>query len=109
MFRWGSKGFSLNVELDGGFVGLFFGYPPDSVFKQSVYTGFEEISKKVNNAEQITEFCRASLEKLGYFVNAKSNLKWVIDQPYSENQIKEFLGTIGKIILKIKENGLSSR
>ncbi len=46
MFRWGSKGFSLNLELDTGFVSLFFGYPPDSVFKQSIYAGIELITKK---------------------------------------------------------------
>lgn len=45
MLRWGSKGFSLNLIFDDGFVGLCFGYPPTSVFKQSIYTGFEEITK----------------------------------------------------------------
>ncbi len=28
MIRWGSKGFSLNVELTSGSVGLFYGFPP---------------------------------------------------------------------------------
>ncbi|MBN1348021.1 DUF91 domain-containing protein, partial [candidate division KSB1 bacterium] len=79
LFRWGSKGFSLNYELNNGFVGLFFGYPPDSVFKQSIYTGFEEIHKKVNSAEDIINFYRSNLEKTGLFVEAKSNLKWIID------------------------------
>ena len=44
IFRWGSKGFSLNQTFNSGFVGLCFGYPPNSVYKQSLYTGFEEIS-----------------------------------------------------------------
>jgi len=106
MFRWGSKGFSLNVELDTGFVGLFFGYPPSSVFKQSIYTGFEEIIKKVNDPEEIIEFYKERLENLGYFIKAKSNLKWVIDKAYSENDVKQFLGIIEEIISKIKERGL---
>ncbi len=87
MFRWGSKGFSLNVELENGFVGLIFGYPPDSVFKQSIYTGFEEIIKKVNNAEKIVGYYRSSLERLDCFVPAKSNLKWVIDKDYADEYI----------------------
>lgn len=90
MLRWGAKGFSLNVELDTGFVGLFFGYPPNSVFKQSMYTGFEEIAKKVNNSEDIIEFYKECLENLGYFIKAKSNLKWMVDKAYSENDVKQF-------------------
>lgn len=106
MFRWGSKGFSLNIELDTGFVGLFFGYPPNSVFKQSIYTGFEEIAKKVNNPEDIIEFYKERLEDIGCFVKAKSNLKWLIDKAYSENEVKQFLGIVEEVISKIKEGGL---
>ena len=109
MFRWGSKGFSLNVELDSNFVGLFFGYPPDSVFKQSIYTGFEEVNKKVNNPEAIIDFYRTNVETLGYFVNAKSNLKWVIDKPCTEDEIKNFLAIVENVISKIRENGLNSQ
>ena len=53
LFRWGSKGFSLNKTFKNGFVGLCFGYPPSSVFKQSIYSGFEEINKKVNNSDSV--------------------------------------------------------
>lgn len=108
LFRWGSKGFSLNLELDNGFVSLFFGYPPDSVFKQSIYTGFEGINKKVNNPEEILEFYRSSLEKLGFFVPAKSILKWVINGEHTDKQIDEFLKIIEEVISKIKENGLQT-
>lgn len=107
LFRWGSKGFSINIELDSGFVSLFFGYPPDSVFKQSIYTGFEEISKKVNNPDEIIDFYKSSLNNLGFFVNAKSNLKWVIDKSYSDDEINKFLKTIENVISKIKENSLA--
>ncbi|MDD3581816.1 MAG: hypothetical protein PHW74_12450, partial [Desulfobacca sp.] len=37
--HWGTKGFSLNVNLQGIDVPLCYGYPPDCVFKQSIYTG----------------------------------------------------------------------
>ncbi|MBN2091089.1 DUF91 domain-containing protein [candidate division KSB1 bacterium] len=106
LFRWGSKGFSLNYEFDNGFVGLIFGYPPDSVFKQSIYTGFEEINKKVNNPEEIVNYYRSNLENLGYFINAKSNLKWLIDADYTEEQITNFLNIVDKVISQINKNGL---
>jgi hypothetical protein len=108
MFRWGSKGFSLNVELDTGFVGLFVGYPPNSVFKQIILTGFEEINKKVNNSEDVIESYRTSLEGLGCFSHTGKSLKWVIDNAYSEDRIKQFLAVIENVVLKIKEEGLKS-
>jgi hypothetical protein len=106
VFRWGSKGFSLNVESDTGYVGLFFGYPPHSVFKQSIYTGFEEIAKKVNNSDEVIQFYAEQIKNLGYFTSAKSNLKWVIDRHYSEDQVNRFLDIVQNVISKIRENGL---
>jgi len=61
IFRWGSKGYSLNLPLIGGFVGICFGYPPNSVFKQSIYTGFEELRKKVPNSEKSFLFIKNKL------------------------------------------------
>lgn len=108
VFRWGSKGFSLNVNLDTNFVGLFFGFPPNSVFKQSILTGFEEIDKKVNSPEDVIEFYRASLESLGCFGRTGKNLKWVIDKTYSEDKIEQFLAVIESVVSKIEEKGLKS-
>jgi hypothetical protein len=102
LFRWGSKGFSLNIEIGSGFVALFFGYPPDAVFKQSIYTGFESITKKVDNGESIVEFYRTSLEGLGHFVNAQSNLKWVIDKPYSDSEVSQFLRVVEDVITRVE-------
>lgn len=106
MFRWGSKGFSLNLELDNGFVGLLFGYPLNSVFKQIIFTGFEEINKKVNDPEGVIEFYSGLLGNLNYLIKTTSNYKWAIDKPYSKDDVKMFLDVIEKVILKIKEKGL---
>jgi len=109
MLRWGSIGFSLNIEVDGGFVALFYGYPPKSVFKQTVYTGFEEIRRKLNNPEEIIEFYTERLETLDYFIKAQSkhsNLKWTIDRAYTENEVDQFLGIVEEGIPKVKQMGL---
>ena len=103
IFRWGAKGFSLNVDLGDDVINLFFGYSPASVFKQSIYTGFEVISRKVDNAQDIIEFYRKELENLGYFTKAGSNLKWVINSPYSEDEVNRFLEVIEKVINLIKK------
>ena len=106
LIRWGSKGFSINITINDGFVGLCFGYPPQSVFRQSIYTGFEEIRKKVNNSDSIIELYRTELEKTNKFISSKSNLKWIIDKPMDNRDIDYFLTILKLVINKIQENGL---
>lgn len=40
LVHWGTKGFSLNVDLQGNHVAICYGYNPTAVFRQSVYTAF---------------------------------------------------------------------
>ncbi len=109
IIKWGSKGFSLNIELADEYISLIFGFPPDCVFKQSIYTGFEswghrqKIAKKVNNSDEIIEFYKNRLKGLDFFTETGKNVKWLIDKPYSEDEIKEFIDIINETILKIKE------
>jgi len=105
LLRWGSKGFSLNLSFENGFVGLCFGYPPTSVFKQSIYTGFEEITKKVNNHEKIISDFRTELKSQKNFEVAGKNLKWLITKK-SETEINNFMGTLKTLVEKIRAEGL---
>ncbi|HRX13192.1 MAG TPA: hypothetical protein P5210_16125 [Draconibacterium sp.] len=108
VFRWGAKGFSLNKTFENGFVGLCFGYPPSSVFKQSIYTGFEEIRKKINNAESVIEFYKTELEKCGKFEQAKSNLKWVLNKTVKTEDIDKYLNILRRVIEKVETEGLKN-
>jgi len=105
LIRWGSKGFSLNLPFENGFVGICFGYPPTSVFKQSIYTGFEEITKKVNNSEDVISNFKTKLKAQKNFEEAGKNLKWIITKR-SETEINNFIETLQAIIEKIKMEGL---
>lgn len=106
LVRWGSKGFSLSLEIDDSSIWLFLGYPPNSVFKQSIYIRFEVFSRKLNNPEEIIKIYKEDLIRLGFFEETKSGLKWLIDKSYSENEVKQFLCIIEELISKIKERGL---
>lgn len=106
IFRWGSKGFSLNKSIGNNFVGLCFGYPPDSVYKQSIYSGVEEIRKKINNPEAIIDFFRKELLNLGFFEDAGNNLKWVINKKVSDKNIESFLVVLKQLISLIEKEGL---
>ena len=109
LYRWGSKGFSLNVGIDNELVTPLFGYPPTSVFKQSIYTGFEMITKKVNNSEEVVDFYKTQIKGFGYFKDAGLISKWIINKSYPENEINKFLDILNKVILKIRENNLKRK
>jgi hypothetical protein len=108
LIRWGSKGFSLNKIFNNGFVGLCFGYPSNSVYKQSIYSGFEEINKKVNNPDSVIEFYKTELKRFGKFEKAKSNLKWVLNKEIKTSDIDNYLEVLKKVSEKIELEGLRS-
>jgi len=108
LIRWGTKGFSLNVSIAAGFVAICFGYPPTSVFKQSIYTGFEEIAKKVNNPDLVKAKYQQLLNKFKTIEPAKSNQKWIINKRYSESEILSFLAILAEIVQLIKSEGLKN-
>ena len=106
IIRWGSKGFSLNKTFENGFVGLCFGYPPNSVYKQSIYSGFEEIQKKINNADTVIDFYKIELKRFGKFEQAKSNLKWILNKTVKSEEIDSYLNILRRVIEKIVSEGL---
>ena len=53
----------------------------------SLYTGFEEIRKKVPNHEAIIAFYKEQIEAMNCFVRAKSNCKWIINESYKKSDV----------------------
>ena len=103
-FIWGSKGFSLNYDLNGNKIVLFFGYANNSVYKQSIYTRFESILKKSNNSTEIIEFFKSRLLTTKLFSKAGENLKWMLNKKGSINEVNEFIRIIKEVIGKIEES-----
>ena len=108
MLRWGTRGFSMNVTFETGFVAICFGYPPTSVFKQSIYTGFEAIVKKVNNSESITAKYKQLLDHFKKIEPAKSENKWIINKKYTDGDIETFISILKEIVELIKKEGLKT-
>ncbi len=107
--RWGSKGFSLNVDKEGTHVAVCFGYPPNSVFKQSIYTGLIGrgglLSKLDISEDKIKELWEEA-NKIGLFQSAGRELKCVINRPLSEKEIDQILEWIKKVTLVVQESEL---
>ena len=104
--HWGSKGFSLNVEIDGTHVALAFGYPPHSVFHESIYTSFYDINKKIKDGASLVKSFRERLEQTGLFVPAGKELKYVIQQEPKEQQVEQLTKLVLAMAQSVKEHGL---
>lgn len=96
--HWGSKGFSINVDLAGMHVGILYGYPPHAVYGQSVYTACAEILRKVRNGKRVIEVYQRKLGELGVFERAGREMKMVIDAPIPVDVREEFLKILFYIV-----------
>lgn len=104
--HWGSKGFSINVDLAGNHVNIMYGYPPHSVYKQTVYTATAEISRKVNDAEPIVDHYRQGLDALGIFKPAGAELKCLISHDISKETREGFFDLLLSVVEMIRANGI---
>ncbi|WP_346865937.1 hypothetical protein [Methanocalculus sp. MSAO_Arc2] len=107
--HWGSKGFSLNVDLNGERVNILQGFPPHAVLNQGIYTRFIKIIQKVENGESIVNDFREKLNNFGGFESAGSELKLMINDLVTEDRKEELLTIISETISRIEKNGLKYR
>jgi hypothetical protein len=105
-FKWTSQGFSLNVMVSDETVGLCYGYAQNSLLSQSIYTGFDQILKKVNNAEDIVTGFQNQIENIGFFNKTRSSYRWEITEQYSAEEITNFFNILKETSDKIRDNGL---
>jgi len=100
--RWGSKGFSANVTNKSDFIGIFFGYPINSPWGQSIATGFGQIEKKLDDNQPIIKFYKEKIEKLKLFdesVNffSSQELRWKI-KSFNEDQLNELINILKRTV-----------
>lgn len=88
--HWGSRGFSMNAELDGSRVPICYGYPATSVFKQSIYTAFADIKRKVKDGTVLVQGCRPALEAAG-FITAKGEMKIMLAGSVNDDAVIKIL------------------
>jgi hypothetical protein len=107
--HWGTKGFSLNLEIDGSHVAICFGYPIESVYKQSIYTalrGRGGMALKTAVPEEVVKALWDAAESTGLFKPAGRELKCLINRKFSESEITSLLAWVEKIARTIREHGL---
>ncbi|KAF0221371.1 MAG: hypothetical protein FD174_509 [Geobacteraceae bacterium] len=107
--HWGTKGFSLNVDLGGRHVAICFGYPAESVYKQSIYTalrGRGGMASKTAVPEDVFSSLWSKAEATGLFVPAGRELKCLINRKLSEEEISSFLDWCEAVTEAVREHGL---
>ncbi|MGM0609136.1 MAG: hypothetical protein ACQESP_12060 [Candidatus Muiribacteriota bacterium] len=109
--HWGTKGFSLNYNLNGIHIPLCYFYPPESVYKQTVRTLLYD-NVGINTKTDITEneikklYEEALNTKL--FEPAGRELKMNINKEFQKEEIKCFLNWIETLIKIIDNSGLKN-
>jgi hypothetical protein len=110
--HWGTKGFSLNVNLSGTHVAFCFGYPPNSVYQQSIYSalfGRGGLLSKINIPDQELNIIYSNAVKTGLFQPAGRELKCIIDQNFSEKQIESVFSWLLNVTQEIRKYGLKDQ
>lgn len=107
--HWGTKGFSMNVDISGTHVVICFGYPPHCVFKQSVYTsllGRGGLLSKVDASEEVAQDLLSTAQETGLFESAGRELKCIIDRAFTEAEVNLLISWCEKTANIIKKYGL---
>lgn len=107
--HWGTKGFSLNVDVEGTHVAICFVYPPDSVYKQTIRTALHDVGgverKTAVPAEDI-QILMKQAEATGLFTPAGHNLKCHITRRLTNGEIDSLIAWCESVEKAVKEYGL---
>jgi hypothetical protein len=110
--HWGAKGFSLNVDMSGNHVAFCYGYPPNTIFKQSVYSAFVghgSLGSKVDISEHELQALKAEIQNSGLFQPAGGELKCPINHKFTEKELDLLLSCLTKAAQEIKQHGLKGQ
>lgn len=107
--HWGTRGFSLNVDVNETHVAVFFCYPPASVYKQSIYTtlmGRGGISTKTAVPEEEVSRLWSEAESTGLFRRAGHELRCTVERAFTESEVGRILSWCEQVIASITKYGL---
>ena len=104
--HWGSKGFSLNADINGTHIAVCFVYPPDSMYKQSIHTALRGSMEKTAVPEDVIRALWKQAESTELFGPAGQNLKCQITQKLTDTEVDSLLNWCESVEKAIQEYGL---
>lgn len=107
--KWGSKGFSLNVVVEGDSVVLCYGYPLTSVFRQSFYTDFGMVSRKADLTQEMMDVLRTEALDTGLFelTDNGNNLVCRTQRTWDETELTTVVNWLRAVAQRISESRTS--
>ncbi len=108
--HWGSRGFSVNVNPNNVHFKFCYGYPPHSVYGQSIYTRLFDSAffTRVNAGETVARDLADKAKATGLFTPAGNELKCPITRQLTEKETEALLSWIRTAADRIEEAGLQS-
>ena len=106
--RWGTRGFSVGVDVDDARVVVGYAYPPGSVFKQSFYTALRDragIQRKTGAPGEVIDRLRNSAEATGLSTSAGRDLKCAVDREFTRDEMTELVAWCEAVQQAIVEHG----
>ena len=107
---WGTKGFSVGVDVDGTRVVVCYAFPPGSMYKQTLYTALHDragIQKTGAPAEAVGRL-RNSVEATGLFTPAGRDLKCIIDRAFTDDEVDKLVAWCESVEQAIAQHGLNA-
>lgn len=112
--NWGVKGFSLNVDLNGTYVAICFGYPPGSSMKQSCHTalyyGVSGVERRTNVPGEVLETLRNQAETTGIFNGTwGKDLNCDVTRRLADAEINSFITWCESVEQAVHKHGLKQQ
>ena len=110
--HWGAKGFSLNVDKGESHVAICFGYPPNSVYKQSIYTALHGpggLLSKIDVPEETAIELGQDAQATGIFQPAGREFKCILNREFSTIEIEKLFSWMKNVISTVEEYGLKGQ
>ena len=107
--HWGTKGFSLNVDVEGTHIAICAVYPPDSVYRQSVLTRLYQVggvARKSAVTQEILECLWEQALSTGLFSPAGQELKCVIGRRLHDSEVQALLTWCDSVQEAVTKHGL---
>jgi hypothetical protein len=105
--HWGSRGFSLNVDIGGTHVAVCYAYPPNSVFRQTLRTALREGKTAV--PEQELQDLHDQAVATGLFTpdgGKLGQLKYLIERRLTETEMHSLLAWCEAVERAVLKHGL---
>ena len=109
--NWGTKGFSMGVDIEGARVVICYAYPPAAVFKQTLYTALRDragIERKTSVPAEAIDRLRNAAAATRLFAPAGQELKCLINREFTDDEVDALVAWCESAAQAIVEHGLKA-